>query len=197
MKRGTTTIIMACGIWCGAALAGVKLLEEAPSPPPAKLVVYADGMTTRPYDPSGWMGNRGVIRMDEKCSTTPHSGATCLKIDYLALDKWGGVIWQNPPNDWGDKPGGYNLTGATALTFWARGEDGGEKVKIVFGVIKSDKPHSDTASGELEVVLTKEWTQYSMNLTGKDLSRIKTGFGWTVAGQGKPIAFYLDDVKYE
>ena len=47
------------------------------------------------------------------------------------------------------------------------------------------------------MALTREWAQYSIDLTGKDLSRIKTGFGWTLAGQGKPLTFYLDDVKYE
>ncbi|HUJ09332.1 MAG TPA: hypothetical protein VL171_04840 [Verrucomicrobiae bacterium] len=120
-----------------------------------------------------------------------------MKLQYLAPGQWGGIIWQDPPNDWGDKPGGYNLSGATKLTFWARGETGGEKVKFVFGVIKREKPHFDTASGELDVVLTRDWTQYSIDLAGKDLSRIKTGFGWTVSGQGKPITFYVDDVKYE
>jgi hypothetical protein len=195
-SRIVGALLLACG---PAVLAGVKVKSEVPTTPaaPAKLTVYTDGMTSAPYAPSGWMGNRGVIRIDEKCPTNPHDGATCLKLEYFALDKWGGVIWQNPPDDWGDKPGGYNLTGAKALTFWAHGEEGGEKVKFMFGVIKREKPHFDTASGELELVLTKEWTQYSIRLAGKDLSRIKTGFGWTVAGQGKPIKFYLDDIKYE
>jgi hypothetical protein len=184
---------------CPVVLSGVKVQSEATAPaaPPAKLIVYADDMKSTPYVPSGWMGNRGVIRIDEKCRTNPHDGTTCLKLEYFALDKWGGVIWQDPPDDWGDKPGGHNLTGANALTFWARGEEGGEKVKFLFGVIKREKPHFDTASGELEVTLKKEWTQYSIDLTGKDLSRIKTGFGWTVGGQGKPVTFYIDDVKYE
>jgi len=194
----------ACGFLCLAlltgwnALAGVKVQSEVPTPaaPAAKLIVYAD-VTSSPYVPSGWMGNYGAVRMDDRCTTNPHEGATCMKLQYLAPGQWGGIIWQDPPNDWGDKPGGYNLSGATKLTFWARGETGGEKVKFVFGVIKREKPHFDTASGELDVVLTRDWTQYSIDLAGKDLSRIKTGFGWTVSGQGKPITFYVDDVKYE
>jgi len=121
----------------------------------------------------------------------------CMKIEYRAADQWGGVVWLDPPNDWGDKPGGHNLTGATQLTFWARGETGGEKVRFKFGGIFDEKPYFDTASGELAAVLTKEWTQYSIDLTGKDLTRIKTGFGWIVSGQGKPVTFYLDDIQYE
>jgi hypothetical protein len=34
-------------------------------------------------------------------------------------------------------------------------------------------------------------------LSGLDLSRIITGFAWVVAGQGAPVTFYLDDVRYE
>jgi hypothetical protein len=120
-----------------------------------------------------------------------------MKLQYRATDQWAGVVWQHPPNDWGEQPGGYNLSGATKLTFWARGESGGEKVRFVFGVINREKPYFDTASGALDVVLSQEWMQYSFDLTGKSLERIKTGFGWTVAGQGRPVTFYLDDIQYE
>jgi hypothetical protein len=152
----------------GTVFAAVNVVSEAPVPaaPAAKLVVYADANSFVPYAPSGWMGNHAAIRLDDKCPVNPHDGATCIKLQYLAADKWGGIVWQDPPNDWGDKPGGYNLTGATKLTFWARGETGGEKVRFVFGVIKREKPHFDTATGELDVTLSKEWTQYSIDLTG-------------------------------
>ena len=46
-------------------------------------------------------------------------------------------------------------------------------------------------------VLTKEWKQYEIDLTNKNLGRIKTGFGWVVGGQGKPVTFYVDDIVYE
>jgi hypothetical protein len=186
-------------VWGSAVQAGVKIQSEVSTTaaPAVKLIVYADGAPSTPFAPSGWMGNQSAIKLDEKCTQKPHTGETCIKLQYSAPDKWGGIIWQDPPSDWGDKPGGHDLTGAAKLTFWARGEAGGERVKFVFGVIKPEKPHSDSASGEMEAVLTKEWTQYSIDLTGKNLSRIKTGFGWTVGGQGKPITFYLDDIKYE
>ncbi len=192
-------LVLICAAGCVSAPAAVKVKDEAPTPaaPAAKLVVYADGMLSPPYVPAGWMGNHGAIALDPNCPVRPHTGLTCMKLEYRAADQWGGVIWQHPPNDWGDQPGGYNLSGATKLTFWARGETGGEKVRFVFGVIKREKPHFDTASGELDVVLTREWTQYSLDLTGKNLERIKTGFGWTVAGQGRPVTFYLDDIQYE
>lgn len=163
------------------------------------LVVYAEGdRANPPYVPSGYMGNAGAIKMDEKSTASPHAGKTCLKVDYTASDNWGGVVWQSPLNDWGDKPGGWNLTGAKKLTFWAKGDKGGEVVTFLFGLIAIDKAYHDSATGKLDkVALTKDWKQYTIDLAGKDLSQIKTGFAWTLASTGRPITFYLDDVKFE
>jgi hypothetical protein len=159
--------------------------------------VYSDAGKDSPYFPSGYMGNTAAIKIDEACKDNPQKGNTCLKISYNALDNWGGVVWQSPPNDWGDQDGGFNLDGATDLEFWARGENGGEKLSFSFGLLK-DKKFSDSAGGEIkDVILKKEWTKYRIALDGRDLSCIKTGFAWTLAGQGKPITFYLDEINYK
>jgi hypothetical protein len=47
------------------------------------------------------------------------------------------------------------------------------------------------------VELAKDWQQYTIDLSGKDLTCIKTGFGWTLAAPGRPVTFYLDDIQYE
>src|SRR5439155_27019635 len=148
------------------ATANVPILarSNAPSTQPASgkpiLVIYADGADPSGYAASGWMGNTRAIRIDEKCSTNPHGGPTCMKITYDATDNFGRIVWQNPANDWGDQPGGKDLTGAHQLTFWARGESGGEKVEFKFGVLGPDKKFPDSSSGEITVTLTKEWKQY-------------------------------------
>jgi hypothetical protein len=46
------------------------------------------------------------------------------------------------------------------------------------------------------VRLTTKWQKLRLPLDGRDLTRIKTGFGWSLAGQGKPVTFYLDDIRY-
>ncbi len=120
------------------------------APRPVAFHLYAEAGDA-PYIPSGYMGNAGAIKMDANCETNPHSGKTCIKVEYTAKDNWGGVVWQSPANDWGDAPGGFDLTGAKKLTFWARGEKGGEIVNFSFGIIGKDKPFSDTASNQLEV----------------------------------------------
>ena len=50
----------------------------------------------------------------------------------------------------------YDLTGAKKLTFWARGEQGGEAVDFNLGIIGDDKPHHDSAKASLTgTTLTK------------------------------------------
>jgi len=175
----------------------VKLADGAPAKLP--LVVYDEqSRANPPFVPTGWMGNAKAIKLDEGCTTNPHSGKTCLRCDYTLPNDWGGVVWQSPANDWGDQPGGWKPTGAKRFAFWARGEKGGETVGFQFGLIGKDRQYPDTAQGKLDgVKLTTDWKEYSIDLSGKDLSRIKIGFAWTAAGQGAPITFYLDDIRYE
>ena len=174
---------------------------DAPAAQAVKLpfTIYEDrGSANNHYIPSGWMGNAKATKMDDGCATNPHGGQTCLKFEYTATDNWSGIVWQDLVNDWGDQAGGWNLTGAKKLKFWARGEKGDEVVSFKFGILGSDKKFSDSANGEMpDVKLTKDWTEYSIDLAGKDLTRIKTGFCWSLAGQSSPVVFYLDDIRFE
>lgn len=96
----------------------------------------------------------------------------------------------------GDQAGGLDLSGATELRFWARGAKGGEKVEFSYGIIGPDKSWFDTANAKQAVTLTPTWTEYRFDLTGKDLSRIKTPFCWVLGGTDEPITFYLDSIEY-
>ena len=183
--------------------AGVQTLrsEDVPVAKNAKLpfTVYDEkGGANNHYASTGWMGNTKAVKMDDGCPTNPHSGKTCLRVEYSDPANWAGVVWQNPANDWGDKPGGWNLTGAKKLKFWARGDKGGETVSFIIGVFDTGKKYPDSASGKMnDVKLTPEWTEYSIDLDGKNLTCIKSGFEWLLAGQDSPVVFYLDDVRYE
>ena len=193
------------GLAAVCALAGLcaslQPLHAADAAQPVKLpfTVYDDkGSANNHYIPSGWMGNTAAVKMDDGCTDNPHGGKTCLRFEYSASDNWAGVVWQDPANDWGDQAGGYNLTGAKKLSFWARGDKGGETVTVKFGIIGSDKKFSDSGHGETpELKLTKEWKEYTIDLAGKDLTRIKSGFVWSLAGQGSPVVFYQDDIQFQ
>lgn len=192
MKKFFTRSLLAV---VACAMVGVAFAATAAKIPCA---VYEDDQKEVLWIPSGYMGNTGSIAMDDKCTTDPHTGKVCLKVDYKAKDNWGGVVWQSPANDWGDQPGGFDLTGAKTLSFWAKGDKGGETVSFSFGLLGSDKKFHDTAKGEIkDQVLTKEWKQYTIDLKDKDLTCIKTGFCWVLGAKGDPVTFYLDDIRYE
>jgi hypothetical protein len=176
---------------------GSKVAFRAPAVE-VPFVVYADGMQNAPYIATGWMGDTKAVSMDAECTNNPHSGKTCLKVDFNQDKGWAGVIWQSPPNDWGLKPGGYDISAANRLTFWARGAKGGEKVKFGMGIIGIEKQFHDSGKKDTgDVRLTTDWKQYTIDLSDVDLQCIKSGFSWTLGGQGAPLTFYLDDIQYE
>ena len=166
--------------------------------------VYTDGRSPdNHYIPSGYMGDYSDVSIDTSSFDNPHSGTTCIKIVYSNAAsqgaRWAGVYWQNPANNWGDRKGGFDLTGATKLTFWARGEKGGERIEeFKLGGITGTYPDSDIA-GIGPVLLTQEWKEYQIDLRGKDMSYISGGFCWSTNLDVNPdgVTFYLDDIRYE
>ena len=189
----------------GAAVANVPLrvggmtqITKPMEPVELPYTLYAESDSQSVFTPSGYMGNAQAVSMQFDSTDRPKEGSNCIKITYSSGDAWGGVLWQSPAEDWdGNLPGGANLSQATELEFWARGKNGGEKVNFVFGLLDGDQPYRDTAKGELkDIVLTKDWNRYSIPLRGLDLRQIKTGFGWSLAGQGQAVTFFLDGIQY-
>lgn len=168
-------------------------------------VVYKDkGTRDNHYVPSGFMPNGKCLSLDDAWREDCHNGKTCMKIVYdIACSKedqkWVGIYWLNPANNWGSRKGGFNLEGAQKLTFWAKGEKGGERIEeFTIGGITGDYPDTDLALIG-PVILTKEWREYTIDLRGKDLSFISGGFAWTTNVEVNPQSciFYLDAIQYE
>lgn len=149
------------------------------------------------FSPSGWMGQADAVRLDLASTDQPHSGEQCIKCELLSPGGWAGVAWQNPAGDWGELPGGLNFSGASRLTLWARGAQGGEKVKLGIGLLGRDKTYWDTTKREQVFELTDQWQRLELDLAGQDLRRIKTPLFWVVEGAGKPVTFYLDSIIIE
>jgi hypothetical protein len=171
---------------------------------PKEFVVYTDrNARDNHYIPSGWMGDYGDIKLNDQSAESPYSGNTCIQFVYSAKKSqnngWAGVYWQNPANNWGSKKGGFDLTGMTKLTFWARGAKGGEVIqKFAVGGIKGT--YSDSATIEMgPIELTDTWKQFTINLAGQDLTYISGGFGWVTTVDLNPegATFYLDDIRFE
>jgi hypothetical protein len=155
------------------------------------------------YVASGWMGDYGDIRLDEKFKENPKESKTVIKLTYSAKSAqsqgWAGIYWQNPANNWGSKAGGFNLNGARKVVFKARGDKGGETVaQFKVGGISGNFADSGSAAVG-PVTLSKEWKHYEIPLEGQELSSISGGFCWTMSRDENPegAVFYLDDVRFE
>lgn len=187
-----------------AAIAGLALMGSAAlSALDLPVYVFKDAkLKDNRFIPAGWMGDYSAIRMDENCTESPKEGKNCLKFTYTGKPtqgaNWAGVYFQSQANNWGTADSGYNLTGAKKLSFWARGDKGGEVVEFKMGGINGTAySDSDGASTGL-VTLSKDWKQYEIDLSKLDLSYIIGGFCWVARGEDNPegLSIYLDDVEY-
>lgn len=161
-----------------------------------------------------------VPPMDEAWTESPHSGLHCIRCEFDAEGpNWGGWLFQNgalpsgherPCLNWGEMSNaGYDLRGAKKLTFWARGEKGGEKVKFfAFGIGRNPhsgaakQPYPDSARERATpyIVLSRQWERYSISLAGLDLRQVLLGFAWTTKStinRHQDVVFYLDDIAYD
>jgi hypothetical protein len=155
--------------------------------------------------------------MDEISTGASCFGITCITATFnLQSLAWGGWYFLNgvlgasasaPSPSWGDQPNvGYDLTGAIALRFWAKGALGGEVVHFfAFGVGNTAPPFQpypdSSAKIDLPVVLSTTWSQYSIPLVGVDMHYVLGGFGWVAnrveAGRLQPAGtFYIDNIQY-
>ncbi len=180
-----------------AATANLPLLVRGTPRTRLPVAVYDDGLDTGPWAASGWMGNVEALSVDGNHTGNPKTGEHCIRVRYEGVYNWAGVAWQHPPDNWGEKDGGHNLEGASALEFWARGAYGGEKISFGVGLLEKDRDHPDSAIEKVDnVVLSDEWTLYRVPLKGADLSSIKTGFFFSIEGRSSPVTFYLDDIRF-
>jgi hypothetical protein len=194
-------------ILTAALCAGLTVTLQAAKPvvkDSGSFYVYSDkGAKVNHFAPSGWRGDYGDIKLNDASTENPADGRTATKVTYLAKGaqgaNWAGMFWQQPPNNWGDKPGGYNLEGMKRLTFWARGEKGGEKIaEFKTGGITGEYADSDSATiGPIE--LTKEWKKYTIELADKDLHHWIGGFCWSASRDDNPNGFnmHLDEIRFE
>ena len=152
------------------------------------------------FSPSGYMGDVSDLKLAGCYKNLHQEGYPCLKIMFTAEGSmgWAGVTWQNPANNWGEFDGGYNLKKAKELSFWARGEKGGEIVEFKLGGTAANHPDSENLTSG-PITLTDTWTQYILELDKADLFYISAGFGLSVKQDANPkgAIFYVDDVKYE
>jgi hypothetical protein len=151
------------------------------------------------FFPSGTMGDWADISLEESSKENPKSGPDCIKITYSAAQSQGrgfaGICWQYPDTNMGNEPG-RDLTGITYISFWARGSLGGEVSEFSVGGGQSDSVSKICTSS---IELSKQWQQYTLDLSSQDLSSLANGFCVVMTKDMNPTgsAIYLDDIFYE
>lgn len=163
--------------------------------------------------------NAAVAMNGSWTDSPPHAGATAIRVQFddVSGANFGGFYLLNgtlsagetkPQPNFGTVPdAGIDLTGATALTFWARGQNGGEMIEFFMGGVGRDpnsgaptSPFPDsTPVVKQSFILTSQWKQYSLSLAGRDLSYVLGGFGWVASDVFNPggAVFFLDDIEYQ
>ena len=197
MKIWLRNLLIACTL-CAIGISIAAIAKERPHP--------IDVQTL--YTASGWMGDgeygRKYISFSGADQSGPHSPPTSIKITYTFGPKnFGGIYWQNEPDNWGDRPGAnYAGMGFSKLTLWARGQTGNEVVEFKSGGVSAQgKKYRDSFSATLgRVTLTREWKQYQIDLSHADLRSVIGAFCWVASpdyNSGSSIAFFVDDIVME
>lgn len=135
---------------------------------------------------------------------TPADGGTAVRLDFdLERVRWAGIVVASAPGYWGAEPGpGFDLAGAGALVFRARGQAGGERIRVK-AAVAGDQPFGDSDSLPLDagwIKLGAEWQEYRIDARGRDLSRVVTPFMVIANDKHNPggrITVFLDDIRWE
>lgn len=167
--------------------------------------VYSDWLSDASrFVPSLWMGDTDKVDVFACDRSAFHEGEMAIRAAFSpdGAQGWAGVAWQAPASD-AAAPAGRDLGTFDRLSFWVKGERGGEVVEFqVGGAGAADDPRRDTlrparSSGPL--VLSPDWQPVSIEIGAADRRRVTTGFAWFASRcqNARPIAFFLDDIRFE
>ena len=166
--------------------------------------------------PAGWMAEKNhdpstVIHV----SASPkgcHTGADCVRMQYRPGASWAGIVWwpescgsEGTQAAWNqaracscaiDVLSAGNLHTVSRISFWARGERGGEVLKFKVG---DDTLCPKPGRSSRLLTLTADWKRYEIDLAGLDMKRAVGLFIWVADRLHNPdgATFDLDDVQFE
>lgn len=201
----------------GWLLAGLLILGCVGAAPraPEPFWVYRDGPDGMPFSPHGWMpGEAGqMLKIELASRERPQAGEACLafEVTWRPPDWFGVGFFSGPaePPWWGDDDRGHgvDLSAYDTLSFWARGERGGEQLRVEIGTL-AGKPHGDSlpaAVGTPWLTLSADWQRFELDLSAyrpEQRARVCGGFTVLCARDRQPAGtartrFWIDTVAYE
>ncbi len=200
-------VIGAAGVVIAALITALLPLNPSNTQPagpmrnggPPATAVFTPRALSANFFPSGWMGDaeKGTAHLTTKPETVTIDGSARAAICFTytrGAQGWAGVYWQHPENNWGDVPGA-DLQGASRITFFAKGTNGGEIVDFISGGMNGKRYIDSYRISTGQAPLSREWTRYSLDLGGKDLSNVIGAFAWSAPGvQSAAVEFCIADV---
>lgn len=182
---------------------------SAGGPPVVVVPPFCEGMTPTalPFDvqsaffESSWQGDFSQITIpmdlvEDACMTRPPGAVgRCSKWRYTpsaaVAPTWAAVAWVNRADANYTHDPVCLATGATRISFWARGVKGGEIVSFGGG-----------SALEVPITLSDEWREYEVPLEGVTYTTPDgvqpNGFSWKV-DPGEPaeiVEFFIDSIQF-
>jgi hypothetical protein len=155
------------------------------------------------FYPSGWMGDgkfgTQYLSLRTESANVNGNNTTATRFEYRpGPESWAGGYWQYPDKNWGEKPG-RSLIGATRISFYARGEHGGEIIEFKSGGITGGLYHDSFEKSLGKQPLPNDWTNYVIDLSGQNLSSVIGAFAWVAAGNDNRghVVFYISNIVIE
>ncbi|MBN1898398.1 MAG: VCBS repeat-containing protein [Spirochaetes bacterium] len=152
------------------------------------------------YTPAWESWGVGTCAADFGYTGDYHSSGHCIRLTFSA-DARGVMGWYEPGTNWSCPSGpgiGYDLTGATKLTFWIKGEAIYSDVIAQIGVAGDSCGTIQNVDGWGidKLAVTTSWIKHTIPLGG-DMSYVSRGFKLGVWDPGTTVVIYLDDIRYE
>lgn len=153
------------------------------------------------FIPSGWMGDgkegKKYLLFKRVPVIIKEKKQVGINIIYKDGPTWAGIYWQYPENNWGDSPG-ISLVGAKRIVFYAKGESGDEILEFKSGGI-TGKFGDTFESSTGKIILSKEWTEYTIDLAKHKLSNVIGAFSWNASSEDNDgnLNFYLANIIIE
>jgi len=198
----------------GTAIVTVIAHNAQGASSPTSLVIDVLPIATVRLDALAIPSCVGSSKLFINWAVSPHdcyTGSDCLRFTYRPGGEWGRTCWwpfciaSAISQTSGTVPGDTcsinvlkagNLSEVNRLTFWARGDQGGEIIEFrVGGVDISPTPGRSLG----RVTLTSTWQEYEIGLENMGWTNAIGLFIWFATDSDNPqgAVFYLDDIQFE